>query len=343
MITAAMKLKSVGAYITTNNTLHGRGSILAHGLHMNSARSQYAKHVVQHGYLVIALLILNKKRQEIQPTLASFWKVPRVDTSLVETVAVVSDNDNGSTDVNDKGTNAVYKGIISSDHSNKRCDVNCEETTDESSSEVESVRDSDIMDSHDTGVVGVESNTDSQPVINLHKAVSVINHDPEFETASRSNSCDGECCNGDCDRPYQPRINYLTVGKKRQRKFYRSFQSSWYVSFKWLSYCMTHNRVFCHYCRTATTSSLVSFSKKNKDPFVSVGFDNWKKALERFREHEVCHMHTESYMKLKLLQQKSIANQLTNLKVAEQKCNREMLYKVLSSLKYLLRQLRVGY
>ena len=49
-------------------------------------------------------------------------------------------------------------------------------------------------------------------------------------------------------------------------------------------------------------------------------------------------MHTESYMKLKLLQQKSIANQLSGLKTAEQKCNKEMLYKVLSSLKYLLRQ-----
>ena len=77
-------------------------------------------------------------------------------------------------------------------------------------------------------------------------------------------------------------------------------------------------------CHTATASRLVSFSKKNKDAFVSVGFDNWKKALKRFREHEVCHMHTESYMKLKSLQQKSIANQLSNLN--------------LSSLKYLLRQ-----
>ena len=43
-------------------------------------------------------------------------------------------------------------------------------------------------------------------------------------------------------------------------------------------------------------------------------------------------------MKLKLLQQKSIANQLSGLKTVEQKCNREMLYKVLSSLMYLLRQ-----
>ena len=69
-----------------------------------------------------------------------------------------------------------------------------------------------------------------------------------------------------------------------------------------------------------------------------VGSDNWKKALERFREHKICHMHTESYMKLKSLQQKSIANPLSNLKTAEQKWNREILCKVLSSLKYLLRQ-----
>ena len=79
---------------------------------------------------------------------------------------------------------------------------------------MDSVRDSNIMDSHNTGVVGVELNTDSQPVINLEKAVSVIDDDPEFETGSSSNSCDAECCNGDCDRPYQPQINYLTVSKK---------------------------------------------------------------------------------------------------------------------------------
>ena len=43
-------------------------------------------------------------------------------------------------------------------------------------------------------------------------------------------------------------------------------------------------------------------------------------------------------MKLKSLQQRSVASQLSNLKATEQKCNREMLCKVLSSLKYLLRQ-----
>ena len=42
---------------------------------------------------------------------------------------------------------------------------------------MESARDSDIMDGHDTGIVGVELNADSQPIIKLDKAVSVINDD----------------------------------------------------------------------------------------------------------------------------------------------------------------------
>ena len=79
--------------------------------------------------------MLNKKRHAIQPNLASFWKAPRVDTSSVETVTVVSDNDDGGTDVDDKGTDVIYKGIISSNDSDERCDLNCEETTDESSSD----------------------------------------------------------------------------------------------------------------------------------------------------------------------------------------------------------------
>ena len=174
----------------------------------------------------------------MQPTLASFWKTPRVETSSVETVTaseILSDNDDGEDDsdtdhlcidVVDKGADVVYKGIISSDDnhdSDERCDLNCVVTTDESSGEMDGARDSDIMDSHDTGVVGVELNTDSQPAINLDKAVSVINDNPEFETASSSNSCDAECCSGDRERPYQPRLNYLTVSKKGRGNFINLF------------------------------------------------------------------------------------------------------------------------
>ena len=50
------------------------------------------------------------------------------------------------------------KGIISFDDSDEQCNLNCVVTTHESSSELDIVRDSDIMDSHDTGIVGVELN-----------------------------------------------------------------------------------------------------------------------------------------------------------------------------------------
>ena len=202
--------------------------------------------------------------------------------------------------------------------------------------------DSDVSSDTYSGAQGVSAeseNMDSrQPSFTLGKhprqSVSISS---DVETESTDSLCVAECCNG-ADKPYQPRISYSRLSKRKQGKCFRSFQLSWYSSFNWLSYCLTHNKVFCYYCRTATASRLVTFSKKSNDAFVSVGFDNWKKALKRFREHEVSHMHTESYMKLKSLQRDSIANQLCNLKATGQKCNREMLFKVLSSLKYLLRQ-----
>ena len=116
--------------------------------------------------------MLKRKRQVMQPTLASFWKAQRVEASSVETVIVseiVSNSNDGDTDVVDKGADVVYKGItITSDDSDERCSLNCAATTDESSSELDSSRNSDIMDSHNTGV---ELSTDSQPVINQDKAV----------------------------------------------------------------------------------------------------------------------------------------------------------------------------
>ena len=89
------------------------------------------------------------------------------------------------------------------------------------------------MNGHDTGsVVGVESeNMDSQPAFitdkPLHQSVRVGN-DPETE--SSDSLCIAECCNS--DRPYEPRINYSSVSKRKQGKCCQSFQSSWYGSFK---------------------------------------------------------------------------------------------------------------
>jgi len=88
----------------------------------------------------------------------------------------------------------------------------------------------------------------------------------------------------------------------------------------------------------ATSMNLVVNFGRKSDRFVSERFDSWKKALYKFRVHEASQMHRESYIKLNSLKQKSIVAHFSDMKSTDQKQNREMLKKVLTSLKYLLRQ-----
>ena len=116
------------------------------------------------------------------------------------------------------------------------------------------------------------------------------------------------------------------------------FQSTWYDEYKWLTYCVTCNKAYCYYCRTAVSKGLITFSKKGKDTFVHTGFDNWKKAKEQFKEHEQCQVHMEVCMKLEFLHQPSIATRLSSQLLESQARRRKMLLKELSSIRYLARQ-----
>ncbi len=75
-----------------------------------------------------------------------------------------------------------------------------------------------------------------------------------------------------------------------------------------------------------------------KDAFVDTGFDNWKKAHERFSKHAQSDLHREAVLKIELSKQESVDTLMSNQVMAEQIEHRQMLLKQLSSLKYLLRQ-----
>ena len=107
---------------------------------------------------------------------------------------------------------------------------------------------------------------------------------------------------------------------------------------KWLTFCVTRNLVFCFYCRLAATRGLLSFSKNASDAFVSKGFNNWKKAKERFREHEQSHAHSEACVKISALKQPSVAAQLSTKVLMDQEKHRNLLLKQLDCLQYLTRQ-----
>lgn len=105
-----------------------------------------------------------------------------------------------------------------------------------------------------------------------------------------------------------------------------------------MTFCVTQNVVSCFYCQLAASRGLLTFSKNSSDTFVTKGFNNWKKAKERFRKHEQSHAHSEACVKVSALKQPSVAAQLSTKTLMDQEKHRNLLLKQLDCFRYLTRQ-----
>ena len=74
--------------------------------------------------------------------------------------------------------------------------------------------------------------------------------------------------------------------------------------------------------------------------FLCVGFDNWKKAHERFQKHAQSNSHREAMMKVEQMKQQGIDAQLSTQMKQSQQLHFSMLMIQLSSLRFLLRAIR---
>ena len=90
------------------------------------------------------------------------------------------------------------------------------------------------------------------------------------------------------------------------------FNMSWYSTYPWITLCTTRHRVFCKYCRYCNFKGVLCFATRGEDNFVTSGYNNWKKARERFLKHEQSGLHKEAILKIDLLKQESIAATLSN-------------------------------
>ena len=158
-----------------------------------------------------------------------------------------------------------------------------------------------------------------------------------------SAKCSNICCAEGSSEPFQPRSKIILektsqtsgVGKNFR---VRTFQVDWYNNYPWITLCATSNLVFCYYCRKIKQKGLSTLSSKQEKAFTVDGFGNWKKALQRFKEHESSQGHKESMEKHILMRQPSVASQLTTQLKTSQALHRRLLEKEISSIKYLLRQ-----
>jgi len=83
---------------------------------------------------------------------------------------------------------------------------------------------------------------------------------------------------------------------------------------------------------------MLNFSKRNEDTFTSAGFNNWKKALEKFKRHSLSITHHEGVMKCNQLKKAPIDSMFNLLTQRAQASRRNALLKQLDAVKFLLRQ-----
>ena len=85
--------------------------------------------------------------------------------------------------------------------------------------------------------------------------------------------------------------------KKGYGKQNRSFQQKWFEQFPWLHYNEENDSVLCFICTKQNAKENLISATKKEEAFLKGGFSNWKKALDKFKEHEAsqCHKTTVDY------------------------------------------------
>ena len=158
--------------------------------------------------------------------------------------------------------------------------------------------------------------------------------------SEQSTACATGCCE-DLEAPNQPTERSLLDLTKQQignKQEYRCFNPKWYKEFPWIHLCNGRKKVFCYHCLSAFDKGLLRPTRHFETAFFVVGFQNWKKAVERFRRHEITDCHKEAVLKLNGLHGPTVLDQVSSEAAKTRAENRAMLLKVLSSLKFLLRQ-----
>ena len=203
-----------------------------------------------------------------------------------------------------------------------------EDNYDSPASEIQNLSGEQQLDLHDDEL------HDQVDDINVSTAYNLPNDNeetPNTETHGFSDSIihdggkeDSSTCTAECwfsfEKPFQPTDKH-TLDTLATDK--RKFQSQWYKQFRWLTICMTVGKAFSLYCHFTVKHKLLTFSKMGEKAFTETGFQNWKKAIEKFKLHEGSHAHREALSKWMACGRQTIAAQLNSQLQQSQKVRRE--------------------
>lgn len=138
--------------------------------------------------------------------------------------------------------------------------------------------------------------------------------------------------------PHQPKK--FQFPKKRYGSQNRAFQPTWFDNFPWLHYDENTDTVLCFTCHKQYAKGNLKTANKKDLAFIKEGFANWKKAIEKFRDHQMseCHKTSIDY-EVNLPQNYGNVHEMLNVEAKKtMQLNRLCLVKVIESLQYLCRQ-----
>ena len=101
-----------------------------------------------------------------------------------------------------------------------------------------------------------------------------------------------------CYQPDTDSINVLDVPVQVINGKRRRMQPAWFKRYPWLHYSRHLSAVLCFSCAKATALSLTGLSCKIQQTFITKGFSDWKKAMDKFADHEKCSSHRHAVMPL---------------------------------------------
>ena len=119
-------------------------------------------------------------------------------------------------------------------------------------------------------------------------------HADEVESSSDNEGHDGKDSArtvGLNEKPNHPDTTIIPAQKTKHQNV--NFQTIWFVEYPWLHYVPEMQKVVCFCCAKAERAELFSVAgdRSLETTFISKGFNNWKKATQKFVEHQSSSQH----------------------------------------------------
>jgi hypothetical protein len=116
-----------------------------------------------------------------------------------------------------------------------------------------------------------------------------------------------------------------------------TFQSNWFSAFPWLHFSSEQQAVVCFVCAKTNSLGLLSLVSKSEPTFISKGYRNGKKAMEKFSSHEKTSTHGHAVSQLQQIKIESVVGRLSKLHEKQQQAAGTALIVMFSSVRYLAR------